>query len=109
MAKRNDGYGGPQFSNIGLSRPLLHAACKAQAEEAQRQIDARHARAALRRAPRRSNSRYSDEVVAQARELHKRFGPAEISRQMGINLDTIQRWLNGTTRGMSAATAKRIK
>jgi hypothetical protein len=107
--KRNDGYGGLQYANKGLSLPLLKTACRAQAEEAQRQIDERHAKAMEPALKRRVNSRYSDEVVAQARELAKTCGPFEIARQMNIPAATIMRWLDGTTRSMSAATAKRSK
>jgi hypothetical protein len=107
--RRNDSLGGPQFSNIGLSRPLLNAACKSQAEEAQRKIDERHAKAKEPPPKRRTNSRYSDEVVARARDLSKTMGAYAIARRMNIPADTIMRWLDGVTRAPSAATAKRCK
>jgi hypothetical protein len=109
MPRNNDSHGGPQFSNIGLSLPLLHAACKSQAEEAQRKINERHAKAKEPPRKRRTNSRYSDETVAKAREMHKHYGAYEIARRMNIPADTIMRWLDGVTRSTSAATAKRCK
>jgi DNA-binding transcriptional regulator YiaG len=106
--RHNDRLGSVNYRSVPLSAPLLKTACLAEAEEAQRQIDERHARK-NNPAPSRRNSRYSDEVVAQAREMSQTMSVNQVARRLNICASTIKAWVNGTNRGFSAASAKRSK
>lgn len=108
MGRRNDGLGHPEHRGPGLALPLLKTACLAEAREAQRKIDERHARK-NNPAPSRRNLRYSDEVVAQAKQMSQTMSVNQIARRLNICAGTVQRWIDGTNRGFSAASAKRSK
>ena len=94
---RNTSLGPPHHSNLAIAAPLLKTACRAQAEEAQRKINERHAKKQAPPATRRG-LRYPDSVVVQAREMSKRMTVLQIAAELNIKPDTIQGWVDGTNR-----------
>lgn len=94
---RNTSLGPAHHFNLAITAPLLKTACKAQAEEAQRKINERHAKR-LAPPPTRRNLRYPDSVVVQARAMSKRMTVAQIASELNIKADTIQGWVDGTNR-----------
>lgn len=77
------------YGGLPLCLPLLHAAGKACAEEAQRKIDERHAKAAETSKPSK-NLKYSYELKAEIFAMHDAgWPPREIARVVDLPVKTV--------------------